>query len=95
MILGFETISFIAKNVVSCSLTCYLPISQQGRAELGNVMESYFKEILQLVGLTHGFYIKYVAFEEHSLISTVLIEKQGNRGDPQKRVSMHRDSITW
>lgn len=39
-------------------------------------MESYFKEILQLVGLTHGFYIKYVAFEEHCLISVVLRSKE-------------------
>ena len=52
-----------------------LPTSQQGKAELRNVMESYFhlgmnfKEILLLVWLTHGFYIKYVAFEEHSKFS--------------------------
>lgn len=39
-------------------------------------MESYFKEVLQLVRLTHVFFIKYVAFEEHSLISSVLRSKE-------------------
>ena len=46
-------------------------LQQQGNAELRNVIESHyllgmnFKEILLLVGLTHGFYVKCVTFKEH------------------------------
>ena len=43
-------------------------------------MESYFKEILQLVGLTHGFYIKYVTVDFRGL------GRQGNSRDPQEVV---------
>lgn len=60
----FITVLLVTGNVLQCIavLPPYLPILQQGNAERGDV-ESYFhlgmnyKEILLLIGLTHGFYL--------------------------------------
>ena len=73
LILGFVTILFIAQNVMSCSLTSlpsHLPIFRPFGPKFGPSpgsdidLTTTFKEILLLVGLTHGFYIKCVTFKE-------------------------------
>ena len=61
----FITVLLVTGNVLQCIavLPPYLPILQQGNAERGDIIESYFhlgmsyKEILLLIGLTHGFYL--------------------------------------
>ena len=63
--LRFITVLLVTGNVLQCIavLPPYLPILQQGNAERGDIIESYFhlgmsyKEILLLIGLTHGFYL--------------------------------------
>ena len=63
--LSFVTILFVTGNVLQCRavLPRYLPILQEGNSERGDVIESYYhlgmnyKDILLLIGLTHGFYL--------------------------------------
>ncbi|KAK2554102.1 hypothetical protein P5673_024448 [Acropora cervicornis] len=64
---GFRciTVLLVTGNVLQCIavLPPYLPILQQGNVKCGDIIESYFhlgmnyKEILLLIGLTHGFYL--------------------------------------
>ena len=72
----FITVLLVTGNVLQCIavLPLYLPILQQGNAERGDIIETYFhlgmnyKEILLLIRLTHGFYLSIRQLVKCSLL---------------------------